>query len=703
MIQLVKARFTNFRLLRDVELSFARDVQSPVTVIRAENGTGKTTVLTALTWALFGDEGIPGRRSGFRLHPIDWDPARDGASCKITADVTFVTVDDESGLETTYDLIRTETEGFVDDGGFTIEAKELMILRKGRSGDEPIPNPTAFLNNRVLPLTLKDVFFIDGDRALAFIETTDERSAKRDRVERAVRQLLGLDLLESAQKHVDQARRDAMQAIKREAVGTSLEGLTDQENTIVTEIERLEAEKATLEDDRLATEGRRRKADEALREALANGGSERKSLEQELTSTERRLKEERRHYQDLIALQRKLVNSPSLAIAIAHSSVAITSGLLASLEEQKVIPNTLPEVVQDRLARGTCICGRDISPGTDGHAALCALLDDSRQLGESQEILMHLSNVARRVMIDSLSEDGQWTADAVASQTDIAHSRKLQEEDEKKLAELQARVTSIPDRDINELEKMRSGEEAELSRLTSEIARRAERINGRSEDRVRINRQRVDAEKKESRYLRRLAEETAAMDLLGVIGGTIDELSGETLREVSSKMNDIFLKMIVADPEQGGGVIQRAELTESYDIGVAGPEGRSLDPDRDLSGAQRRALTLAFILALVEVSGVKAPNVVDTPLGMTSGPVRRAVLKYAADHSSQLVLLLTNSEIAGAEDILDKYTGRAYTLTNTDHYPERLKYDPGTGRIETLVCECDYYSSCSVCERKEGV
>ena len=93
MIQLVKARFTNFRLLRDVELSFARDVQSPVTVIRAENGTGKTTVLTALTWALFGDEGIPGRRSGFRLHPIDWDPARDGASCKITADVTFVTVD----------------------------------------------------------------------------------------------------------------------------------------------------------------------------------------------------------------------------------------------------------------------------------------------------------------------------------------------------------------------------------------------------------------------------------------------------------------------------------------------------------------------------------------------------------------------------------------------------------------------------------
>jgi len=703
MIQLVKARFTNFRLLRDVELSFARDAASPVTVIRAENGTGKTTVLTALTWALFGDEGIPGRRSGFRLHPIDWDPERDGASCKVTAEVTFVTVDDESGLETTYDLIRTETEGVVDDGGFTIESKELMIFRKDRSGDEPIPNPTAFLNNRVLPLTLKDVFFIDGDRALAFIETTDERSAKRDRVERAVRQLLGLDLLEAAQKHVQQARRDAVQAIKREAQGTSLEVLTNQESDIEIEIERLEAEKTSLEDDRLATEGRRRKADEALRDALASGGAERKSLEQELTSTEGRLAEERRHYQDLIAQQRKLVNSSSLAIAMARSSVAKTSRLLASLEEQKVIPNTLPAVVQDRLARGTCICGQDVSPGSDGHTALCALLDDNRQLGENEEILMHLSNVARRVMIDSQSADGQWTDDAVRSQRAVAHSQQLQDEDEKKVAELRARVTSIPDRDIAELDKMRSGEEAELSRLTTEIARRTERISARYEELDKINRQRVNAEKKETRYLRRLAEETAAGDLLRVIAGTIAELSGETLREVSVRMNEIFLNMIVADPEQGGGVIQRAELTDNYDIVVAGPEGRSLDPDRDLSGAQRRALTLAFILALVEVSGVKAPNVVDTPLGMTSGPVRRAVLQYAADHSSQLVLLLTNSEISGTEDILNKYTGRAYTLSNTDHYPERLKNDPETGRIETLVCECDYYSSCQICERKEAM
>ena len=92
------------------------------------------------------------------------------------------------------------------------------------------------------------------------------------------------------------------------------------------------------------------------------------------------------------------------------------------------------------------------------------------------------------------------------------------------------------------------------------------------------------------------------------------------------------------------------------------PTTSGLDPDKDLSGAQRRALTLAFILGLVRVSGVNAPNVVDTPLGMTSSLVRRSLLEYAAENSTQLVMFLTGSEVQGVEDILDRYGADAPTL-----------------------------------------
>ena len=116
-------------------------------------------------------------------------------------------------------------------------------------------------------------------------------------------------------------------------------------------------------------------------------------------------------------------------------------------------------------------------------------------------------------------------------------------------------------------------------------------------------------------------------------------------------MNSIFLEMIGADPEQGA-IINRAEISQTFDIIVFGPNDRTLNPDRDLNGASRRALTLAFILALTRVSEVEAPNVIDTPLGMTSGFVKRSVLRTAIRESAQLILFLTPDEIAGCEDSL---------------------------------------------------
>ena len=77
-----------------------------------------------------------------------------------------------------------------------------------------------------------------------------------------------------------------------------------------------------------------------------------------------------------------------------------------------------------------------------------------------------------------------------------------------------------------------------------------------------------------------------------------------------------------------------------------------LNPSKDLNGASRRALTIAFILALTKVSEVAAPNVIDTPLGMMDGFVKRSVLKTAIQESSQLILFLTRSEIKDCEDII---------------------------------------------------
>lgn len=702
MIQITRARFKNFRLLRDVELEFSCDPDHPLTVIRAENGSGKTTILTGMTWALFGDEALPGRRSTYRLHPIDWSPADDGKTVDISVEVSFSMVDEDLGIQTRYELIRSTQEILDLTGGFQAQKTELIVLRKSSKGDEPISNPNAFVGNKILPQSLKDVFFIDGDRALAFIEATDERSVKRERVERAVRSLLGLDILESAELHVNVSCREAVKQVAREAQGTFLATLTERENAIVGELTTLKDQKAELTNQKVATDGRRRKADEALKEALATGAGDRKKLELDLTNAETRLSAERLNDKQLIQAHRSLMHRPHLLYAISGGTLQKAGQLLADLENRKVIPNTLPEVVQDRLNRGTCICGEDVQPGTRGHTVLSNLLAESQHLDESHDILLHLSNALRRAALDYDNPERQWSRVAKESFRQIGHSRRNQEEAEKQIADIRARVRQIPDRNLNELEKMLAGEDREYERLSTEIARITERISRKEDDLKEVRQNRLEAQKKETKYARSLAEETAAKDLRSVIRNTITTLEGETLGEVSREMNDIFLHMIVAASEESG-VIQQAELTQEHDILVHGPRGKLLDPDRDLSGAQRRALTLAFILSLVKVSGVSAPNFIDTPLGMTSGPVRRAILEYTASRSAQPVLFLTGSEILEVEDILDRFVGKSFTLTNTDHYPSRVKNAPTSQHRETLVCSCDHRSQCHTCERAGGL
>ena len=195
-----------------------------------------------------------------------------------------------------------------------------------------------------------------------------------------------------------------------------------------------------------------------------------------------------------------------------------------------------------------------------------------------------------------------------------------------------------------------------------------------------------------------MADLEVAQDIETVLSKAYDRLTTEELDKVSSRMNTTFLEMIGADPQQGA-IIRGAMITRDFEIKVYGPSDRTLNPDRDLNGASRRALTLAFILALTKVSEVQAPNVIDTPLGMMSGYVKRSVLTTAIRESSQLILFLTRSEITDCEEILDAESGLVVTLTNPAHYPVMLANDPGVTERTILKCECDHRQHCDQCRR----
>ncbi len=104
-------------------------------------------------------------------------------------------------------------------------------------------------------------------------------------------------------------------------------------------------------------------------------------------------------------------------------------------------------------------------------------------------------------------------------------------------------------------------------------------------------------------------------------------------------------------------------------------------------------------MALTKVSGEKAPNIIDTPLGMTSGGVRFDFLKQVLTNSHQSVMFLTRDEIHGVEALIDKHAGEQVTVTAAWHYPEYLENYPGTDLIQSIRCACDIRNECDICKR----
>ena len=110
-MKLISAKFQNFRLLRDLRLDFSTSNDKKLTVIRASNESGKTTILTALQWALYGDKALPNKGRGHRLFPIDLD-VPDGQAIPISVQVDFEKPASELNRNQTnrYCLIRSVEE-----------------------------------------------------------------------------------------------------------------------------------------------------------------------------------------------------------------------------------------------------------------------------------------------------------------------------------------------------------------------------------------------------------------------------------------------------------------------------------------------------------------------------------------------------------------------------------------------------------------
>ena len=164
-MEIRRVRLKNFRqFYGDQSLEFSTDPSRNVTLIHAENGVGKTTILNAILWAFF-------RLTTGKFEQKDRLINFEAEKAGVKSVASRLHAEPQSGIRPRFSVMKVGPTG---------------------SLSEPLPNPDAFINS-VMPAAMARYFFFDGEQAEAFSAEMNNKT-----ISAAIRDILGSTLIETA-------------------------------------------------------------------------------------------------------------------------------------------------------------------------------------------------------------------------------------------------------------------------------------------------------------------------------------------------------------------------------------------------------------------------------------------------------------------------------------------------------------------------
>ncbi len=704
-MRLIRARVRNFKLLEDVELEFSTKRNQPLTVIRAENGSGKTSLLYAFQWAFHGASGLPAMARDLRLTST---ATPFGQATTVSVTIEFQ-ITDHLGNSARYRLIRSIVETPTAEDAFDRQPEQIRLLRITAKGEDPVASADATIR-AWLPDELRDVFFTDGDSVQTFISGQIGARQRQSRVQDAIRDLLGIDRFRTAASDIEAAYR-SLRAEAAKSGGRNTSNLESMLEEAVRQIDLAVADLAKLRERQANMAEQRARWDRELRGMRGIGELDEINSRIERAEKERdRLERER---SAALVRMRDSLKSEDYSWEFMNVKLRSGVGVLADLADRRIIPGASVEVLADRLELGECICGASLEPRSEHREHVERLLEEQRGVSESLQRLTELSHLARRADAEEQrrresSRAFPHTAAQLRQEfteaSDGLRAKALE------LEQLKLLRGSIDERLVRDLTSRIEGVDAKIAQAHQEIGAKEVELE-LARERQTVQEEALDAAQKEARVSKEVAlKRDVAQDLTNLAADVLRVLEGDYVRRVSERMNSLFME-IVGTPDDplrrdfGSELFARVHIDGAFNICIDTFDGRRLDPDFELNGASKRALTLSFIWSLMEVSGATAPRMIDTPLGMVSGGVKLRMLDAITTPPAdtlpefQVILFLTRAELRDAENLIDGRAGAIMTLSCSEHYPIDLVHSWGSDYPVSRICSCDHRQSCRMCAR----
>jgi DNA sulfur modification protein DndD len=483
-------KMQNYRQYVDARIEFSVNDGKVFTVLQGANGAGKSNVLNAITWCLYGQEKHLGDTDSKKLPIVNekiFHALQPGQTESVRVEIGLGRRDIAE-----YVISRSAQVYKQIDGKFeTAVEPNPKVLFMVRGNWKESDQPTLAIKS-ILPEKISRFFFFDGEHLDKFFQRDSA-----ERVRQGIEDVSQIDLLDLARRHLDRVNSNLMK--KSTGVGQADEARQNFEDAkkevkaCQEELKRLHNDRAGIEENIEAiSEKQRTSSEEEVRQLQ----EERDGLNDEIEDYDKRI-------EDLIT---KANNKLRQAGPIVYTYAALEKTLTRIQDKVKhgeLPPKVREPFFKDLLAHSECICGTPLPENSEARERVITrmqALSDEDYMDKATDGRYGIESLIRklpeniRVQKELRGEIRQYE-DAIRS-----HRRRLKEISEK-IEQLGGEVNLeeivVLEQQLNQFENKRT---------------ETDRLIGAEENKLKAaEKKRDDAQRA---YQRALREEEKAKDIL---------------------------------------------------------------------------------------------------------------------------------------------------------------------------------------------
>ena len=650
---------TNFRPYYGTQrIDFGFNENENLTVILADNGSGKTSLVNALTWCLYGKELHDVRDKSeplYNLKAADEADSEELDEIKVSVKIRFYYFDED--LNKKYFVVSREIsyQKWVDNQ-WSSEYDSYVIVDE--TGEEPLDRDRAQyeIDNKI-PENMFQYFFFNGATLSNYFDNSETELT----LKKSIKQISQVDLIDKMSKHLSSTlttlnnRYNKLRPKDQKNYNLLIENK-------IREKEELEEEISTNHEEideslRLVLEftNKLKKVDSDHVKELTN---RRDDLNNEKSSLIDSIKTDTVEYDDLIL--------ELFPLAALFDELTESIKMSDEARQTKTAPPQIERtLLNDILEDGYCICGVKLEDHPECVEELSKRLKETSKVKnedfykdyyEIKKVLAKLNDLPK---IETLRN---------TIQTNKARLNSVKLE----INDISEELSSIDEENVAVWEEQRDKNQKHVDRLRKKNISLAKKIEKVKNDIITLK----DQRKKNIGVKGELKELSDKIEFCETAKGAVSTLSNDVQKHIRDKVNDKTREQFI-NIDWAYNKYTDVTIENDYRITVTKSSGRKVRPG-DLSDGEENLLALSFMMALHSLSGFEIPLIIDAPLEKLDKSKR---LEFIADlheytKDKQIVFLFTDSQYT--DDVranMLKNIVEEYELKPSENKTEIVKHE----------------------------